>query len=59
MARYTATGIAVTGASGRLGHAVVRSLLAATSRPVAVVRDQSRMQVDGCEIRRADYGEED
>ena len=57
MARPKAHTIAVTAASGRLGHAILRSLTGAGYRPVAVVRDPSRLHVSGCEIRRADYAD--
>jgi NAD(P)H dehydrogenase (quinone) len=57
MAQPKAQSIAVTAASGRLGHAILRSLTGAAHRPVAVVRDPSRVHVPGCEIRRADYAD--
>ena len=49
--------IAVTGASGRLGHAILAALAAEPEKPVAIVRDPSRVRAAHCETRRADYGD--
>lgn len=50
--------IAITAASGRLGHAILRELARqGRSRDVvAVARDPGRVQVPGIEIRPGDYG---
>ena len=49
--------IAVTGASGRLGHAILEALAAQAEKPVALARDPSRVRAAHCEIRRADYAD--
>lgn len=50
--------IAVTAASGRLGHAILREFArrGLAHDVVAVVRDPARIQVPGVEVRRGDYG---
>jgi len=49
--------IAVTAASGRLGHAVLAHLggLHPPADTVAVVRDPARLRTTGVDVRRADY----
>jgi NAD(P)H dehydrogenase (quinone) len=49
--------IAVSAASGRLGHAVLRALLAETpaENVVAIARSPQTVQVDGIERRSGDY----
>lgn len=49
--------IAVTAASGRLGHALLRRLpaLVGANRVVAVARDPARVLVQGIETRAGDY----
>jgi len=50
--------IAITAASGRLGHAILRDLVR-QGRPddvVAVARDPARIQVPGIQTRAGDYG---
>jgi NAD(P)H dehydrogenase (quinone) len=50
--------VAVTAASGRLGHAVIRELTreAGADQVVAVARSPDRMQCAGIEKRAGDYG---
>jgi NAD(P)H dehydrogenase (quinone) len=50
--------IAVTAASGRLGHAILRELArqGLARETVAVARDPRRVQVPGIEARPGDYG---
>ncbi|MFB7876632.1 NmrA family NAD(P)-binding protein [Nocardia sp. NPDC056064] len=50
--------VAVTGASGQLGRLVVEALIEAGERPVAIVRDPSKvadLAARGAEIRQASY----
>ena len=50
--------IAVSAASGRLGHAILRALLARTGAEniVAIARTPGKVQVAGIETRAGDYG---
>ena len=50
--------IAITAASGRLGHAILRELArqGRAGDVVAVARDPRRVQVPGIETRPGDYG---
>lgn len=50
--------IAVTAASGRLGHALLREFVrqGQGSRVLAVARDPSRVRVPGVAVRAGDYG---
>ena len=50
--------IAVTAASGRLGHAILTDLRSATSmdRVVAIARSPDRVGIPGIEKRTGDYG---
>jgi len=52
--------IAVTAASGRLGHALLRELVRQghAGRLVAVARDPSRVRVPGITVRSGDYASE-
>ncbi|MGW5452084.1 NmrA family NAD(P)-binding protein [Nocardia sp. NPDC003979] len=47
--------VAVAGASGQLGRLVVEALVAAGERPVAIVRDPSKVADLDVEVRRASY----
>ncbi len=50
--------VAVTGASGQLGRLVVEALVDAGERPVAIVRDPSKiadLAARGVEVRQASY----
>jgi len=53
--------VAVTAASGRLGHAIIRHLLrdASVDGVVAVARTPGRVRFDGVDIRAGDYAEPD
>lgn len=53
--------IAVSAASGRLGHALLRALLAGTARDniVAIARSPGKVQVAGIEKRSGDYNSVD
>ncbi len=54
--------VAIAGASGNLGHRIVKALLRRGARPIALVRQETdREKIDeiqrtGAEVRRVDYG---